>query len=675
MPTSITEGRKFDARPDRVDYRDRPYNPLLKSLPEQFPEQEVIDRHLVDYTKVHKLILNQGQEGACTGFGLAAVVNYLLWKNHLGGDSESGDDCSQLKTVSPRMLYHMARIYDEWPGEDYDGSSCRGAMKGWHRHGVCNALLWPYSTRKFIPPKKGWQQEAAQRPLGAYYRINKDSIADMQAAIYEVGAIYASALVHKGWFLGAEATLPVIPVHAEPAGGHAFAITGYTPQGFIIQNSWGPKWGYHGFAIISYADWVQSGSDAWVAVLGAPIQAAWSWHAEQTKPSYAYNKAAAQPLSESEAYEHTLVMGNNGQPINAFLDIETAADAVKEVALTLPLAWLKKQQTPKLAIYAHGGLNDEEASIKRIRVMAPYFRENEIYPLFLTWRTGFGESVAGILGDSIEKFFEPSEALPSYGWIADIKNRLKEARDRSIEVACEQLLVKPIWMQMKQNAEAGADRGAGLYLLANQLTALKKQIPKLEIHLIGHSAGSILLGHLLKRLGQKKLPIETISLFAPACTVPLACDYYRPEVEKKQIVKREQIYLDILSNQRERADSVGPYGKSLLYLVSRALEDYHKMPLLGMEAAWEPEVEKRKKRDLWNERGHAKVDEWQKFAKGFVNVKVHGDDPPKSTVSDGRSQIPLAHGSFDNDVEVISTTLERIRQKKLKVAVENLHGF
>ena len=193
--------------------------------------------------------------------------------------------------------------------------------------------------------------------------------------------------------------------------------------------------------------------------------------------------------------------------------------------------------------------------------------------------------------------------------------------------------------------------------------------------MIGHSAGSILLGHLLKRLGQKKLPIETISLFAPACTVPFACDYYRPAVEKKQIVKREQIYLDILSNQRERADSVGPYGKSLLYLVSRALEDYHKMPLLGMEAAWEPEVEKRKKRDLWNERGHAKVDEWQKFAKGFVNVKVHGDDPPKSTVSDGRSQIPLAHGSFDNDVEVISTTLERIRQKKLKVAVENLHGF
>ena len=36
------------------------------------------------------------------------------------------------------MLYEMARKYDEWPGEHYEGSSARGGMKGWMAHGVVN---------------------------------------------------------------------------------------------------------------------------------------------------------------------------------------------------------------------------------------------------------------------------------------------------------------------------------------------------------------------------------------------------------------------------------------------------------------------------------------------------------------------------------------------------------
>ena len=40
----------------------------------------------------------------------------------------------------------MARRYDEWPGEDYTGSSARGAMKGWHKHGVCAEAEWRYEA-------------------------------------------------------------------------------------------------------------------------------------------------------------------------------------------------------------------------------------------------------------------------------------------------------------------------------------------------------------------------------------------------------------------------------------------------------------------------------------------------------------------------------------------------
>ena len=686
MPTVLTANRKFDARPDRIDYRDRTYNPPLTSLPPQYPAQEVIDQKLADYTQKHKLILDQGQEGSCTGFGLAAVINYLIWKRHL--EDQTGD-CESPKKVSHAMLYHLARIYDEWQGEDYDGSSCRGAMKGWHRHGACALDLWPYTPNRFNRPDDGWIADAATRPLGAYYRINKDSISDMQAAIHEVGAIYVSAKVHQGWWLDSTQNLTLIPFSEETTGGHAFALVGYTPQGFIVQNSWGPDWGYHGFALLGYADWVQNGSDAWVAVLGAPMQidtrirtrsslnlteaasgkAQWLDLRKEAAQVQTKQTATA-PLSENEAYQHTLVLGNNGEPLNRFLDIEDAQGAVNEVCYALPVKALQRMTAPKLAIYAHGGLNNEAASLKRIRVMAPYFLQNDIYPLFVTWRTGFGESIAGILEDSIEKFFKRSAELPTRGWLDEIKSRLEEARDRSIEVACEHLLVKPIWIQMKQNAAASAEEGAGLAAMAAELRKLKEQIPALEVHLIGHSAGSILHGYLLELLAAHQLKIKTLSLYAPACTLPFAVQKYCPAIEAG-VLPKEQVYLDILSAERECADSVGPYGKSLLYLVSRALEDYHKMPLLGMEAAWNSGAEKRKERDLWNKKGLKSIDQWRKFAKGKMHLEVHTNPQ----VNDGQEMIPLAHGSFDNDIAVVGKTLERIRGKKLKSKVENLHGF
>jgi hypothetical protein len=129
--------------PDRLDLRDRPYMPSVDEAPSP-----------VMRPKVELPVLNQKDTSACTGFALANVVNFLLRIARREASVE----------VSPFMLYSMARRYDEFPGSTADsGSSLRGAMKGWYKHGSCRNALWrglrmppPAET-----PEQDWWLDAA----------------------------------------------------------------------------------------------------------------------------------------------------------------------------------------------------------------------------------------------------------------------------------------------------------------------------------------------------------------------------------------------------------------------------------------------------------------------------------------------------------------------------------
>src|SRR4029453_9619774 len=122
--------RRLDARPDTLDFRDRMFEATLIEVPTERP--------LANYLKAAVPILDQGQEGACTGFGLATVIHYLL-RTRKGVSGRGGG--------GPCVIYAVARRYDEWPGERYEGSSARGAMKGWHKHGVCSNAHWTKEDR------------------------------------------------------------------------------------------------------------------------------------------------------------------------------------------------------------------------------------------------------------------------------------------------------------------------------------------------------------------------------------------------------------------------------------------------------------------------------------------------------------------------------------------------
>src|SRR5258707_14247536 len=80
--------RRLDARPDTLDFRDQMFEASLIEVPTSRP--------LADYRAARVPILDQGSEGACTGFGLATVIHYLLRTRKIVPDDNK---------VSPWMIY------------------------------------------------------------------------------------------------------------------------------------------------------------------------------------------------------------------------------------------------------------------------------------------------------------------------------------------------------------------------------------------------------------------------------------------------------------------------------------------------------------------------------------------------------------------------------------------
>ena len=114
---SINLGCRFD----RFDQRD--YIFMQAAQPKSLPAR-------IDNSGKVTRIMNQNPEGACTGHAICATAEYLYWQ-------KTGTKVD----LSQRWAYRKARDIDEWPGENYHGSSVRAAMKAWSKFGMCEEIL------------------------------------------------------------------------------------------------------------------------------------------------------------------------------------------------------------------------------------------------------------------------------------------------------------------------------------------------------------------------------------------------------------------------------------------------------------------------------------------------------------------------------------------------------
>ena len=623
--------RTLDARRDTTDFRDLMFVPTLVEVPTTIP--------IKNFLRYKVPVLDQGQEGACTGFGLATVANYLLIRRIVVPDTDP---------VSARMLYEMARRYDEWPGENYSGSSARGAMKGWHKHGVCAEDDWRYRARK--GDKRGLTDErtsrALQRPLGAYFRVNHHDLIAMHSAIAEVGVLYATASVHEGW--NAVRANGIITQSTAITGGHAFAIVAYDSEGFWIQNSWGPTWGKNGLCHVSYDDWLANGTDVWVARLGAPVVL-------RDVASIAVAQASTSGQSAAYAYAdlrpHIISIGNDGT-LQAGGDYGTTSDELRQIFEDDIPRVVKPWKKKRVVLYAHGGLVGQQAAVQRISEYRKALLDAEVYPIAFVWHSDYWTTITNILEDAVRRR-RPEGVLDA------AKDFMLDRLDDALEPLARLLTGKAAWSEMKENALAASRPDGGARLALGHLEKLRAKYPDLEIHIIAHSAGSILQAPLIQLLTVKGriaggpmmgetgigMNVTTCTLWAPACTVELFEQCYLPAIKSKAI---GSFALFALSDKAEQDDNcAGIYHKSLLYLVSNAFEDRARIPLV---------------------RGGVPILGMQKFIDG--NPAVNGifksgiadlvlapnDGKQGSTAASGARH----HGDFDDDDCTVAATLARM---------------
>lgn len=621
-------------KPDSVDLRDWLYRPTIARAPqvEVWPHNP-------------RPVTDQGETSACTGFALAKVIEYLLERAQ-----------RPVEQISGFMLYSMARRYDEWTDNDKadEGSSLRGGLKGWSRHGASALALW---TALDAPAPTNddtdWWLDSVKRPLGSYYRLMLDALADIHTALMESGAVYASALTHGGWdelFVEDELPAPTsteqIPIiecrRGQEDGGHAFCIVGYTDKGFIVQNSWGTKWGRGGFGVLTYSDWRQNAMDAWVVQLGVVTRE----HAAVGKASTLRLADARSgrvvissnpTLSAHEISPFVINMQNEGRlsERGQFRTFDSDLAFLLEHHLNTEARerWqMNADDTVDVALYAHGGLVAEENAADSARRWVPLLYSNRIFPVFLMWETDLLSSVF----DSFEDTFKGDEPRVAADWWNRFQTRVSDWKDERMEG----LLRSPggsLWRQMKDNAnDISATRASGVVKLFELFKAKRRQMPKVRLHLIGHSAGAIVHSFLGARAIDRNFEVASVCLIAPAVNVETFNEQLGSHIGRLGI----RTLVAHLHDSAERADpSCSPYGRSLLYLVSRAFEDQVDEPILGMEKHLVPALVSH---------------DW-----GLTVTRL--PSPGASYRQGDRLTVATTHGGLDDDVAVQEAVIRHIK--------------
>jgi hypothetical protein len=266
--------------------------------------------------------------------------------------------------------------------------------------------------------------------------------------------------------------------------------------------------------------------------------------------------------------------------------------------------------------------------------LIPWWKKNNIYPIYFVWETGLGETLGQIL---LRGRRELARAVP--------RDLFDYTTDPLLERVARALRGELIWSGMKRSAERAAAPDGGARYVATKLKAFLDQqgASAPQLHAVGHSAGSIFHAYFVPAALEVGIPsFKTMSFLAPAIRVDTFLSRLAEPFVKSKI---ERLDIFTMTKDWEKADNcVGLYRKSLLYLIYAALEAEPKTPILGLEIAL------RENADLRAMFGLA----------GTPNPRGEVVWSKTRETTGTRASRSASHGGFDNDPPTMCSVAARI---------------
>jgi hypothetical protein len=208
-------------------------------------------------------IRNQGATPLAIPFAVATLVEY-----HTGTTNH----------LSPRF------IYQNRPRNDFR-MELREALKMAKSTGVCREVLCSTDAclisideeRRGVVTSDSVTVDGSTLPRGSSRSRHVNTRANMDASNFRIPG-YAKittirgakdAIYHRGplavsmpcWALRPRFWLK--EYGEDFKGGHCVNFVGWTPEGFIVRNSWGMRWGLDGYDIFPYVDWDEPKCYGW----------------------------------------------------------------------------------------------------------------------------------------------------------------------------------------------------------------------------------------------------------------------------------------------------------------------------------------------------------------------------------------------------------------------------